>query len=599
MKGTVVSTWMKTCRKKYGNEIVDSAMNRVGWGSQKIFSPLEDINDDQVRNVVKFISQDVGIDTKALWGIIGEDNINSFFNDFPAFFDHDNLYSFLKSLYDVHVVMTKKLPGAKPPLVDIKPISKREAIFTYRSSRGMFDYLQGLIKGSANFFKEEVQLTEMEKTDNSVVLKMTFEKDIFYKKTYKLSKLLSFGVIKSFQAKVALFNLIVSLITFIPLLSIANIYKALAAALISSAASFVAASILIRPRKDIIEEIQRLNNHEYILDGTIVTNDFFEDIYKELNKYKKSVSADFVGFKGVTDEMGTFVSKIDHIAKSMSNTSEEISGVVEQVANCAVGQAENTQESASILNENIEGLKVIVKNEDDNKQQLEEAIEKVNDSYEHVDKTSNNIMETLAKFQEVKDKGTELEVKAKNITGIVSIVSEISEQTNLLALNASIEAARAGEAGKGFSVVAEEVRKLAEQTQLAVEQINSNLADFVQDIGSLVVKIEDQYVVLQNETNSLENVRKLSFEATSAAKDVATSMIRTMNELNNKADSISNIYQNIESLAAIAEENSASSEEVSANVINYTNEIKLLTDNIGEFKKMTDEFKGDLSRYKI
>ena len=50
--------------------------------------------------------------------------------DYPAFFVHDNLYSFLKSLFDIHVVMTKRFAGAKPPIVEIEPISAREAIFT-------------------------------------------------------------------------------------------------------------------------------------------------------------------------------------------------------------------------------------------------------------------------------------------------------------------------------------------------------------------------------------------------------------------------------------------------------------------------------------
>ena len=58
-----------------------------------------------------------------------------FYNDFPAFFQHENLYSFFSSLFDVHVVMTKKFPGAKPPLVTITPISRKDAIFYYESKK--------------------------------------------------------------------------------------------------------------------------------------------------------------------------------------------------------------------------------------------------------------------------------------------------------------------------------------------------------------------------------------------------------------------------------------------------------------------------------
>ncbi|MCS4465385.1 hypothetical protein JTT01_21295 [Clostridium botulinum] len=72
----------------------------------------------------------------------------------------------------------------------------------------------------------------------------------------------------------------------------------------------------------------------------------------------------------------------------------------------------------------------------------------------------------------------------------------------------------------------------------------------------------------------MEEVRDISYGATTSIGTVASAMIKTINELNKEADSISSIYDNIESLAAIAEENSASSEEVSANVSSYTNEIK-------------------------
>jgi methyl-accepting chemotaxis protein len=283
----------------------------------------------------------------------------------------------------------------------------------------------------------------------------------------------------------------------------------------------------------------------------------------------------------------------------MSSTSNDISGVVEQVADGAVNQAENTESVASILNENISNLKSIVDNENNNKSELEKAIDKINNSYENVNSTSNNILNTLESFQQVKDKGSELQSKAINITNIVSIVSGISEQTNLLALNASIEAARAGEQGKGFAVVAEEIRKLAEQSQDAVEEINSNLNKFVEEIKELVYKIESQFNVLQSETTNLEEVRHINYEATTSISSVASSMIETINELTKESDSISGVYDNVESLAAIAEENSASSEEVSANISNYTNEIKKLVKGIGEFKGITEVFKNDLEKYKI
>lgn len=599
MKGTVVSTWMKTCRNIYGDEIVDRAMESAGWTRNRIFTPVETINDEEIKKVIGNIASQKNMDIKELWRVIGKDNINSFHRDYPAFFQTENVYSFFKSLFDIHVVMTKKFSGAKPPLVKIEPVSAREAIFSYKSERGMFDYFMGLFEGSCEFFNEKVQAQQMEKTDNTLVLKLTFDKDIYYNKKYFINNLLSFGFIKSFGAKVGVFTFIVTALACLPILGVQSYVKSIVIGLISAISSYVVSSVMLSPKDMLEEEIKRIIEGKYTYESNIVTKDFFEDIHKLISDYKKSIKADFTGFKGITDEMNTFVDTINNISDSMNHTSGEISGVVEQVANGAVTQAENTEKTVAMLNDNIQSLKSIVENENQNKNELQNAMVKINNSYSNVDNASKNILTTLQSFLQVKEKGNELQNKAQDITNIVSIVSGISEQTNLLALNASIEAARAGEQGRGFAVVAESIRKLAEQSREAVQEINSNLVQFVGDIGLLVDNIDIQYGTLEKETKSLEVVRDISYEATTSIQSVSGSMIKTISELNSEADSIASMYETIESLAAIAEENSASSEEVSASVANYTNEIKKLIDNIYKFKAITETFKKDLEQYNI
>lgn len=599
MKGTVVSTWMRTNRKLFGDSVVDEAMDYIGWTSKKIFSPIENVDDNEVKRIISYIAKKQNIGVGDLWRQIGQDNIRTFSHDYPAFFKHDNVYSFLKSMFDVHVVMTKKFAGAKPPLVLIEPISSREAIFSYNSSRGMFDYFLGMLDGSCEYFNEKVSVEEMSRTDSELKLKLTFDKDIYYNKKYFVNRLFSLGFIRNFGVKVGIFTFLISTLVLIALLGFDNAVKSIIGGAASGIGAFIAVNLMMSPLSQIKEELGRIINNQYNIDGSITTYDFLEDIYKLLKKHKKVVQADFVGFKGVTDEMGAFVNTINKISDTMNYTSNEISGVVEQVAEGAITQAQSTDSAVQALNENIQALRNIVRNENSNKLELENAVDKINNSYENVDNASKNILTSLEKFEDVKIKGTHLEERAKGITQIVSIVSGISEQTNLLALNASIEAARAGEHGRGFAVVADSIRKLAEQSKDAVLEINSNLEQFVNEIKLLVGQIDNQYDVLANETDSLKTVRNISFEANQSVQNVATSMIETINRLNTEADAISNVYDSIESLAAIAEENSASSEEVSASVINYTNEIKKLIENIYDFKGITETFKKDLESYKI
>lgn len=596
MKGTVVSTWIKTCRRVYGEDIVNSAMDSVGWHNHKLFTPLENVEDEKIKKVVAHIAKSVNKDIKMVWNTIGKDNINTFYKDYPAFFQCENLYTFLKNIYNIHIVMTKKFLGAKPPYLVIEPISSKEAVLTYRSEREMYDYFYGLLMGSAEHFKEKIDFVEVKKEKGMLQVKITFEQNIYYKKDYIFNNILSLGVIKSFEFKIALFTFLITFISTVFLLKPVN---ALIASGISSAASALAAFGLLRPLRIIKDEFNEIMNSRYFSESKITTNDFLEDIHGLLINYKKKIKSDFTGFKGVTDEMKVFIDKINTISDSMNVTSNEISGVVQQVSEGAVSQAENTEDIAFKIHENMEILDTIVKNENINKIELEKAMHKLNNSYDEVDKASLNIKKALNNFLKVKDSSESLEKKAANITNIVSIVSGIAEQTNLLALNASIEAARAGEQGRGFSVVAESIRKLAEQSKDAVQEINSNLAEFVKDIKLVAQDVEYQYSALEKETESLENVRSVSYEAVHSIEVVADSTIKTIGDLNKEVKDLEKIAENIESLASIAEENSASSEEVSASVANYTAEILKLIENIEEFGEVTELFKQDLKKYTI
>ena len=603
MKGTVVTTWFSSIKDLYGEEVLTRALEANAWERDRIINPLEEVDDEEANRIIQAVAKQMDLPVRDLWRAIGKKNIYSFFKWFPSYFERASLKGFLMMMGDVHIQLTKMIPGAKPPGLVAKELSTNEIEITYTSHRGMIDYFMGLLEGSAEFFKEKLEFDildiNLEGPTKSFRARIKFEKTDGVEKNFVSSRIFSLGVIKSPALKIGVVSALIFTVALLVLFPGQEIYRYIAGAAVAFLASVGVAVNVLKPLQFLIGELEKVNKLELADKIRMKTGDNLEKFAGSINGVKDQLSRDLLLLKGGNDDLHSFTKAFSEIAAKMEDVSDGISGVVYDVANGATHQAEETERSVYILNTNIENLNLIAGEQTAGKKNLDHAVSDIEKSFDDTRKVAGMILDVKNSFAQVNNEGEELARRVQDIMNIITTVADVADQTNLLALNAAIEAARAGEAGRGFAVVADEIRKLAENSKSAVTVINDNLIMFTGQVSRLVDEIKAQFTQLEISNKTLEGVIAENQNSTRQIGVVAQSIADLIAKLSNEAQELTKVYENIHSLAAIAEENSASSQEMSANVTEYSERIKDLTHHIHMLESLSALYKTELQKYKI
>ena len=228
-------------------------------------------------------------------------------------------------------------------------------------------------------------------------------------------------------------------------------------------------------------------------------------------------------------------------ADRVAAASEQLSAQVEQVSRGADMQRTRVESTATAMNEMNATVLEVARNAGNASEQSDATRRKADDGATLVNKVVQAINGVNNVAVALQDNMKDLGKQAESIGGVMNVISDIADQTNLLALNAAIEAARAGEAGRGFAVVADEVRKLAEKTMSATQEVGSNIQTIQNSARTNITEV----------TNAVRHIGE--------ATDLANASGQALNEIVDLAAASSSV---VASIATAAEEQSATSEEI-------------------------------------
>lgn len=194
---------------------------------------------------------------------------------------------------------------------------------------------------------------------------------------------------------------------------------------------------------------------------------------------------------------------------------------------------------------------------------------------------------------------TQLGDKSQQIGGIVDTITTIAEQTNLLALNAAIEAARAGEQGRGFAVVADEVRKLAEQSQKAAEQIATIIDEIQTETGRVVDVVSAGAERTTDGAATVDQARESFNRIGEAVESITARFTEISASIGEVAFSANKVRGDIGEISAVAEQNSSSTQEVSASTQQTTAATTEIAGSARELAANATELQALVSRFKV
>jgi methyl-accepting chemotaxis protein len=360
-----------------------------------------------------------------------------------------------------------------------------------------------------------------------------------------------------------------------------------------------AVHVVIKPVHYLTKTIQAMTSGDFTIDINTSGNDEISQMSNSIKTFIGVMRGMIADIHGISNQLRTQANGSNHISQEMYTVSKlqadsmkELNGTVDQLAASVNEVADSANTLALVVSDTREDSFSA-----NNK--MTETVKLSEKGRRDMEKVSNEMLLISESIRKLETAINRVGSASTEINKIVNLIGEIAEQSNLLSLNASIEAARAGEAGKGFSVVASEIRKLAQTSTDSVK----NITVLVHEIKGLINNAVNQS---SESAGSIVESSELIHTAINSITTIFKNITDTNELMQKMINKISKVDEVAASVASISEEQAASSEEIlstSENMVEQASNIsknsKEVATDSNQLSNTSEKLAQQVKRFKI
>lgn len=361
---------------------------------------------------------------------------------------------------------------------------------------------------------------------------------------------------------------------------------------------FLAAGRISRPLQDLVAVTAKIAEGDLTVRAAASTDD-------EIGQLAGSFNSMITNLKNLIRQVMNNAEQVAASAQELSATSIEAERAITQISSTANEFAQGSQrqteevgKTAEIIRNLAEAAKTVSQKALNSSSLGGEMANAAQTGSISAENAINKINEIKRVTADTSNAVVSLGEKSGQIGQIVDVITDIAGQTNLLALNAAIEAARAGEAGRGFAVVADEVRKLAEQSQEAAKQITQIIAEIQSQTGQAIEAMEagtsrvnEGVEVVEAAGSVLNGILVKVQNSVQLIEEIAASAKQQVTATGQAVDSVGQIAVIAQQSSANAQHTAAATEETTASMEEIAGAAQSLAEVAGELQTAVSRFR--------